>query len=376
VDDKIIKKAIEEEVAEHEISERYIKAYNDDRIALNAEIPDVTPRVTQTMDSIIAFIKDLEDKGYAYAIDGDVYFRVTKVKDYGQLSKQKIEDLVVGARIDENDKKENPLDFTLWKKTENGIKWDSPWGEGRPGWHTECVVMIENEFKQPVIDIHGGGMDLKFPHHENEIAQGCAANHSHVANYWVHNGMLNLDGQKMSKSLGNVIWAKDFIKELGSNVIRWIMLSTHYRAPLNVNEETIETAKTELAKIQTSLTQAYVKLGLAKVTIKEELVEEAYAPFLEAMQDDLNTPNGFKALFDANKQLNSVIRQREIDMELLGRYAYTMQKMLKVLGIVIEEVKLDNKDIELFDKWNEAKKAKDFDQADIYRGKLQERGLL
>lgn len=376
VDDKIIKKAVEEEVAESEISERYIKAYNDDRIALNAEIPDVTPRVTQTMNSIIAFIKDLEDKGYAYAIAGDVYFRVTKVKEYGQLSKQKIEDLVVGARIDENDKKENPLDFTLWKKTEHGIKWDSPWGEGRPGWHTECVVMIENEFKQPVIDIHGGGMDLKFPHHENEIAQGCAANHSHVANYWVHNGMLNLDGQKMSKSLGNVIWAKDFIKELGANVIRWMMLSTHYRAPLNVNEETIETAKTELAKIQTSLTQAYVKLGLAKEIIKEELVEEVYEPFLEVMQDDLNTPNGFKALFDANKQLNSVIRQREIDMELVGRYVYTMQKMLKVLGIVIEEVKLNNKDIELFDKWNEAKKAKDFDQADSYRGELQERGLL
>ena len=376
VDDKIIKKAKEEKVMESEISERYIKAYNEDRKALHAQLPDVTPKVTQAMDSIIAFIKDLEEKGYAYAIDGDVYFRVTKVKDYGQLSKQKIEDLVVGARIDENDKKENPLDFTLWKKTEIGINWNSPWGKGRPGWHTECVVMIENEFKQSVIDIHGGGMDLKFPHHENEIAQSCAIKHTHVANYWLHNGMLNLEGQKMSKSLGNVIWAKDFIKELGANVVRWLMLSTHYRAPLNVNEETIETAKTEILKIQTSLKQAYVKLGLKKATIKEALVKDMYTPFIEAMQDDLNTPNAFKALFDANKQLNALLRQREMDMERLGSYSYTIQKMLQILGIVIEEVKLEENDIDLFDKWNKAKQAKDFRQADRYRDKLQEKGLL
>lgn len=376
VDDKIIKKALEEGVEESTISERYIEAYNEDRRALHASIPDATPRVTQNMDAIIAFIKSLEDQGYAYAIDGDVYFRVAKVKEYGQLSKQKIEDLMVGARIDENNKKENSLDFTLWKQTQNGIKWDSPWGKGRPGWHTECVVMIENEFKQPVIDIHGGGMDLKFPHHENEIAQSCAIHHTHVANYWVHNGMLNLDGEKMSKSLGNVIWAKDFIDKLGANVVRWLMLSTHYRAPLNVNEETIASAKIELGKLQTSLKQADVKLGIANVEVKKELVREVYTPFILAMQDDLNTPNAFKAIFDANKQLNMILRQKEVDFELLATLVYTIHQMLFILGIEIPSIQLNEEDRMLFHKWEQAKLQKDFKQADEIRQSLQKQGLL
>ena len=171
-----------------------------------------------------------------------------------------IRDRLVGARIDENSKKENPLDFTLWKKTEEGIKWDSPWSVGRPGWHTECVVMINQEFGgEHTIDIHGGGMDLKFPHHENEIAQSRAAYDSPIANYWIHNGMVNIDGEKMSKSLGNVIWAKDMIAKIGGNVLRWVMLSAHYRAPLNINEEAIETAKKELNRVATAMKQAYVK---------------------------------------------------------------------------------------------------------------------
>ncbi|MDF9825542.1 cysteinyl-tRNA synthetase [Breznakia sp. PF5-3] len=376
VDDKIIKKAVDEKVSELVISNRYIDAYNEDRLSLNADLPDATPRVTNSMDEIIAFIKDLETKGYAYAIDGDVYFRVSKVKDYGQLSKQKIEDLMVGARIDENDRKENPLDFTLWKKTEAGIKWDSPWGQGRPGWHTECVVMIEKEFHQQMIDIHGGGMDLKFPHHENEIAQGCAANHSHVAKYWVHNGMLNIDGSKMSKSLGNVIWAKDFIYELGGNTVRWLMLSTHYRSPLNINEETIQNAKTELEKFQTSLRQAYVKLALKNQNIVEEIVDDIYQPFLVAMQDDLNTSNAFKALFDANKKLNASLRQREIAFEEVGKTVYTIEKMLSILGILLPRVEVSKKDRDEFDKWEQAKRDKDFALADELRNNLQSRGLL
>lgn len=376
VDDKIIKKAIEMNVDEKTITEHFITAYNADRQSLNADLPDVTPRVTETMDEIIAFIQLLVDKGFAYEIDGDVYFRVNKINDYGQLSNQQIDDLMVGARIDENTLKENPLDFTLWKKTEEGIKWDSPWSQGRPGWHSECVVMINNEFHQHQIDIHGGGMDLKFPHHENEIAQSQAAYGTHIANYWLHNGMVNIDGEKMSKSLGNVIWVKDIVEKLGGNVVRWLMLSAHYRAPLNLNDQAVETAQTELEKVKTSLKQAYVKLGLANQEIGEELDQVLWHEFLTAMSDDLNTPNAFKALFDANKQLNASVRTREIDYLRVASLVVTIEKMLYVLGIKLERIHLTNEDRELFAKWNAAKAEKQFEAADEYRASLIERGLL
>lgn len=378
VDDKIINKAKEEGVSEKEISERYIKAYNEDRRRLHADMPDVTPRVTETMDEIIQYIDELVEAGYAYEIDGDVYFRVSKVKDYGKLSKQKIEDLMVGARIDENSKKENPLDFTLWKKTEEGIKWDTKWSTGRPGWHTECIVMIQNEFHSPLIDIHGGGMDLKFPHHENEMAQSCAHSNSNVANYWLHNGMVNIDGEKMSKSLGNVIWVKDILDELGENVVRWMMLSTHYRSPLNLNDETIDTARTELEKINVSLKQSYVKIELSNEYIDEndEMNEELFNSFLSAMQNDLNTPNAFKALFDANKKLNAALRVREIDFKSLKGIVLAMEKMLYVLGIEIDRITLSEEDKQMFKNWKDAVKAKDYETADKYRGVLQMKGLL
>ncbi len=199
-------------------------------------------------------------------VDGDVYFRVSSVENYGKLSNQQIDDLMVGARIDENSKKENPLDFTLWKRTEEGIKWESPWSVGRPGWHTECVVMINKEFDgNHLIDIHGGGMDLKFPHHENEIAQSRAAYETGIANYWIHNGMVNIDGEKMSKSLGNVIWAKDMIEKIGGDTLRWLFLSSHYRSPLNINEEAIETAKKELNKVKTPLKTSICKKQVLQV---------------------------------------------------------------------------------------------------------------
>lgn len=376
VDDKIINKAKAEGVSEKVISERYINAYNEDRRRLHADMPDVTPKVTETMDEIIAFIDDLVTHEYAYVIDGDVYFRVSKIKDYGKLSKQKLDDLMVGARIDENNKKENPLDFTLWKKTEEGIKWDSKWSSGRPGWHTECVVMINKEFNTPLIDIHGGGMDLKFPHHENEIAQGCAHSHSNVANYWLHNGMLNIDGEKMSKSLGNVLWAKDFIDEYGENVVRWLMLSTHYRSPLNINEETIMAAKSELEKITNSLRQSYVKMELDRYSRKQIASDELFAPFLEAMQNDLNTPNAFKALFDLNKALNTSLRVREIDFMKVDEICATMEKMLYVLGIEIMKPTLKDEDRAMFSEWREAVKAKDFAKADELRKTLNRKGLL
>ncbi len=376
VDDKIINKAMEEGVSEKEISERYIKAYNEDRRRLHADMPDVTPKVTETMEEIISFIDDLVESGYAYEMDGDVYFRVSKVEDYGKLSKQKIEDLMVGARIDENSNKENPLDFALWKKTEQGIKWNTKWSEGRPGWHTECVVMINKEFKKPLIDIHGGGMDLKFPHHENEMAQGCVHDHSNVANYWIHNGMLNIDGEKMSKSLGNVLWAKDFVEKYGENTVRWLMLSTHYRSPLNISDETIATAKSELDKLSNSLRQSYVKMALVDYPRENKFSEELFAPFLEAMQDDLNTPNAFKALFDLNKKLNAALRVREIDYVSLDIICATIERMLFVLGIEIAKVAMSEEDRTMYHEWRQAVKAKNFEKADGLRAQLTEKGLL
>ena len=377
VDDKIIKVAKECGVSEKEITEKFIKAYNDDRLALHAMMPDAAPRVTETIDAIIAFIELLVKKGHAYEIDGDVYFRVNSVESYGKLSNQQIDDLMVGARIDENSKKENPLDFTLWKRTEEGIQWNSPWSVGRPGWHTECVVMINKEFHgEHTIDIHGGGMDLKFPHHENEIAQSRAAYETPIANYWIHNGMVNIDGEKMSKSLGNVIWAKDMIEKIGGNVLRWVFLSAHYRSPLNINEEAIETAKKELQKVQTSLKQAYVKLALADVEITDETEDTLLTPFMDAMQDDMNTPNAFAALFETVKVLNQTIRQRETDLAFLQRIVKTVETMLDVLGIENNRLILSDEDKDLHRKWKAAVKEKDFATADDYRARLIEKGIL
>ena len=377
VDDKIIKVAKECGVSEKEITEKFIKAYNDDRLALHAMMPDAAPRVTETMDAIIAFIELLVKKGHAYEIDGDVYFRVNSVESYGKLSNQQIDDLMVGARIDENSKKENPLDFTLWKRTDEGIQWNSPWSVGRPGWHTECVVMINKEFHgEHTIDIHGGGMDLKFPHHENEIAQSRAAYETPIANYWIHNGMVNIDGEKMSKSLGNVILAKDMIEKIGGNVLRWVFLSAHYRSPLNINEEAIETAKKELQKVQTSLKQAYVKLALADVEITDEAEDTLLTPFMDAMQDDMNTPNAFAALFETVKVLNQTIRQREVDLTFLQRIVKTVETMLDVLGIENNRLILSDEDKELHHKWKAAVKEKDFATADDYRARLIEKGIL
>ena len=376
VDDKIIKGAKEEGISEKELTEKYIQAYNEDRRSLNADIPDITPRVTETMEDIIAFIKELVDKEAAYVIEGDVYFRVSKIKEYGALSKQRIEDLMVGARIDENSLKENPLDFTLWKKTTEGINWDSPWSKGRPGWHTECVVMINKEFHSHNIDIHGGGMDLKFPHHENEIAQSEACFHTHIANYWIHNGMVNFDNVKMSKSLGNVILIKDFVEEHGGNVLRWIILSTHYRAPLNINNDVIENAKTEINKINTSYKQACVKLSLAEYSEEGENITEFLNSFLEAMSDDLNTPNAFSVVFETNKQLNAALRVREIDAKHVSDLVKTLESMLHVLGISLNKIVLSEEDKALYRQWNEAKAVKDFEKADQYRAELMERGIL
>ncbi len=376
VDDKIINKAIEEGVSEKDIADRYIKAYNDVRNSLNIIPVDVTPRVTETMGEIIKFIDTLVKNGNAYQAGGDVYFSVETDSKYGELSHQKLEDLNAGARVEENDLKRNPQDFALWKKTDKGIKWDSPWGEGRPGWHTECVVMIGKEFDGSMIDIHGGGKDLKFPHHENEVAQSECVNNHRLANYWVHNGMLETKGGKMSKSLGNTQWAKDVINEYGSNLVRWFLLSANYRDSLIYDEETFNAAKTELNKIETALKQAEVKSQIANVKLTDEFNEDKYNQFLEQMKDDLNTPNAYMVIFDTVKLLNQSLRTKDIDYNEVSKNYNAINKMLGILGIFIKKTELSTEDKDTYNKMLEAKANKDFDSADKYRTILTNKGIL
>ena len=375
VDDKIIKKAAEENTTEAVIAQRYIDAYQEVRTLLNTELPDITPRVTETMDKIIEFIDRLVKTGHAYEANGDVYFSVESVPTYGEISHQHMDQLEAGARIETNDQKKNPYDFALWKKTDMGIKWNSPWGEGRPGWHTECVVMI-NDNVGDCIDIHGGGMDLKFPHHENEAAQQEAMHGNTLANYWVHNAMVNIDGQKMSKSLGNTMWAKDVVLSLGTNLTRWLVSSVHYRKELNFSDETIETARKELDKVLTPLKQAYIKAALANYVMGDDYDKESYRAFLDCLDDDMNTPNAYAVIFETVKKLNQTLRQREIDFVQLTLYSNAVEKMLNVLGIVVDKPMIGEVEKELFAKWNQAKADKDFDSADKYRNELAEKGLL
>lgn len=375
VDDKIIKKAIAEGTTEAVIAERYIEAYTQVRTMLNTQLPDITPRVTETMDQIIDFIDALVKSGHAYEANGDVYFSVESVPTYGEISHQKLDQLEAGARIETNDQKKNPYDFALWKKTDMGIKWNSPWGEGRPGWHTECVVMINNNMGN-MIDIHGGGMDLKFPHHENEAAQQEALHGNPLANFWVHNAMVNIDGQKMSKSLGNTQWAKDVVNELGVHLTRWLVSSVHYRKELNFSDETIDTARKELEKVLNPVKQADIKAALADAAVTEDYDAAAYRAFLDALDDDMNTPNAYAVIFDTVKKLNQSLRQREVDFAVTGSLRNATVKMLHVLGIDVARPVITEEDKELFAKWNEAKKAKDWASADTYRGALAEKGLL
>lgn len=374
VDDKIIKKAIEEKVSEKDITNRYIDAYKKVRYDLNTIELDATPKVTETMDEIIKFIDLLVKNGNAYVIDGDVYFRVKSVNDYGCISNQKLDDLQAGARIEENDKKESPFDFALWKNTKDGIKWNSPWGEGRPGWHTECVVMIENNF-HGMIDIHGGGIDLKFPHHENEVAQSNAIYHNHIANYWMHNAMINLNGNKMSKSLGNVSWAKDVIDKLGANLVRWLMLSVHYRKELNFSDEAVETSRKELDKVLQTLKNASIKLQLNNFE-NTDFDTQSYREFLNQMDDDLNTPNAYTVIYDTVKKLNNTLRAKELNLIEISNLLNSVEKMLNVLGIIFTRTILNEDDKMLFKNWENAKANKDFESADKFRGELIEKGLI
>ena len=379
VDDKIIKAAKAEGITEKELTDKYIKAYEDVRAGLNIEDPTYKPRVTETMPEIIDFIQALIDKGYAYEVDGDVYFRVTKVKEYGMLSGIKVEDLIAGASdrtlsVDDK-KKESTTDFALWKKTNEGIQFDTPWSKGRPGWHTECVVMINKLFKDGKIDIHGGGQDLKFPHHENEIAQSMAYNGHPIANYWMHNQMINIDGEKMSKSLGNVLWAKDLIVEFGCNVFKWLMLSTHYRNPLNLTVDVIAGVRKEVSKVENATKNASLYLQVNHV-LAHDYKKGTVDAMVNALEDDLNTSLALTQVLDQVKVLNQVMRVREKDNDVIATEYATLVKMGDVLGFLFEGTKLSEEDIALYEQWNAYKKEKNFDEADRVRKELTERGIL
>ena len=356
-------------ITEREVADRFIKAYLEDLKNYNCSEIDERPRVIDCLDDIFNFIQKLIDKDYAYVKDGDVYFRVSKIKDYGILSNQDINDLVSGSRVDIDEKKEDPLDFALWRKSDHGETFESPWGVGIPGWHTECVVMINKLFGKK-IDIHAGGVDLKFPHHENEIAQSIALNNNYIANYWMHNGHININNEKMSKSLGNFILAKDFIKEHTANVIKLVFLSTNYRLPINLTDKTFEETENIDNKIKTVLKAANLNLNISNKEINNSIKDDK---FEEYMNDDFNTPNVITYLLSLVKDLNAELRNN-------GNQILTLTskiiKITKVLGLLYPMPKLTDNQKKIYHKWIEARNNKDFNTADTLRKQLIDDNIL
>lgn len=368
VDDKIIKASIEQGISEKELTDKYIDIYLKDVKDLNCLDIDYRPRVTETMDEIIAFIKDLMDKGYAYQEGDDVYFRVSKIKEYGEISGQVLEDLSYGKRISVDDNKENPYDFVLWKKTKEGITWDSPFGKGRPGWHTECVVMINKIFGKG-IDIHGGGVDLKFPHHENEEAQNRAVNNCKLANYWIHNGHLTVDGVKMSKSLNNFILARDLINKYPVNIIRLGVLKNNYRLPFDLNDELFNDAKVINDKVEGALKSANLQIQLNNLKTGNITDDEKID---EIMDEDFNTPNLVTYLLELVKELNTKLRNKE---DFIDSYDKIML-INYILGLEYNFKELTEDDKQLYNNWIEARNNKDFEKADILRKELIDRNII
>ena len=373
VDDKIIKKAIEEKKTEKEITTFYIAEYEKCLEDLNVAKAYENPKVTDYMNSIISYINGLVEKGAAYVNDGEVFFNVAQDEKYGELSKINIEDLISGARIEQNSKKQNPLDFLLWKNTDEGIKWESPWCLGRPGWHTECCVMIDTIFKG-MIDIHGGGIDLKFPHHENEIAQAEAMHHNHIANYWLHTAMMDIKGQKMSKSLGNVILAKDAIKEYGADTIRLLLLNCDYRSVLNFSDDTVKDASSIVTKLTSVYKQLNLLLNVNDIDLNGNSAK--IKPFLENLANDINIPNGVTNLLDLIKDANVELRKKDKDLNVLKEDFYAITKISYILGLHFTPSKLSDEDLSIYKEYLLAKENKDFAKSDALRKTLIEKNIL
>ena len=377
IDDKIITRAEEEGISEAEVSEKYIKEISETYNRLNIIPHDKNPKVTENMQEIIDYIGILITKGGAYVSDGDVYFDVSKIDNYGVLSSQTIENLIQGARVETNDKKKNPVDFTLWKETLTGLRWQSPWSEGRPGWHTECVVMINNIFKGK-IDIHGGGLDLKFPHHDNEIAQSMCSHDHTIANYWMHNGRIDLSGEKMSKSVGNVIWANDLLDKVDYQIYRFMVLNVPYRQPLNYREELLDQAATEYEKIRRSYNNLYRKIELEDIELgkQDSEIEKLKTEFIEAMSNDFNTANAITSIINLSKLSNTLLRAKELDREKLASCYSLFTDMLWVLGIETNIEPLEEEDKKLVREYEAARRAKNFELSDELRKQIADKGIL
>ena len=368
INPKIIKAAEELGITEREVANKFIAAYLKDLEDYQCGKIDIHPTVLENLDNIYTFIQKLIEKGYAYEVDGDVYFRVNKIKDYGCLSNNTLDELESGARLEIDEKKEDPLDFALWRKSIEGEHFTSPWGEGIPGWHTECVVMINSIFGEK-IDIHGGGVDLKFPHHENEIAQSMALNNNHLANYWMHNGHINVEGVKMSKSLGNFILAKDFIKNSKANIVKLAMFKTHYRLPFNIKEELFKECGLLDDKIYNTLKQANLQIQVSNITINQVKQDENIN---KIMDEDFNTPNLITYLLELIKELNTAIRSK-------GEISLLYDKInliINILGLHYDLKTLSEDDKKTYQEWLKAKENKDYTKADELRKTLVNNNIL
>lgn len=378
IDDKLIKRANEEGITVPEVAERYIAEFKVDAKGLNVRDADVHPRATENIAEIQGIIKKLMDKGYAYCSGGDVYYRAKKFDGYGKLSHQPLEDLEAGARIDVTEIKEDPMDFCLWKGAKPGEPyWDSPWGKGRPGWHIECSAMA-CRYLGETIDIHCGGLDLIFPHHENEIAQSEAANGCDFSHYWMHNGFINVDNHKMSKSLNNFFTVRDVANAYGYEPIRYLMISSQYRSPINYSVDIIEQAKNALERLYTCRDNIDFALKTASDGGEiPEFAEKRRQEFINAMDDDLNTADAMGVLFMLVRDINTLIAEGA-GKAALNVCADVFDQLTGVLGLVYNRSNeaLDSEVEELIAKRTEARKAKDFKTADAIRDKLKEMGII
>ncbi|SCW73380.1 cysteinyl-tRNA synthetase [Paenibacillus tianmuensis] len=382
VDDKLIKKAAEMGVTVPEVADLFVQKYYEDTKGLGVRESTLHPRVTQNMAEIIDFISGLVEKDYAYEAGGDVFFRTAKFPEYGKLSNQNLEELQYGIRVDVDKRKESPQDFVLWKAAKPGeISWSSPWGEGRPGWHIECSAMIR-KYLGDSIDIHGGGQDLTFPHHECEIAQSEGLTGQRMANYWMHNGFVNVNDEKMSKSLGNGINVHELLKTIPGEVIRYFMLSGHYRNPLNFSDEAVGQARGSLARIENCLSSLKHRLKTAEAgEVDAEMaaaVLTAQQQFVSKMNDDFNTPDAITAVFELVNAANPYINREQVTAPTLELLLKQFEAMDQVLGILAPEAEdlLDEEIEQLIVERTEARKAKNWARADEIRNLLTERGIV
>ena len=378
IDDKLIKKANEEGITVPEVAERYIKEFWTDVEGMNIRKATVHPRATENIEPIISLIGKLVDNGYAYASNGDVYFRTHKAKEYGKLSHQPLDELEAGARIDVTEVKEDPMDFALWKGVKPGEPfWKSPWGDGRPGWHIECSAMSQRYIGE-TIDIHCGGQDLIFPHHENEIAQSECASGKPFANYWMHNGYINVDNRKMSKSLGNFFTVRDVANEYGYEPIRYLMISSHYRSPINYSTEIIEQSKAALDRLYNCRENLCFRLENALEGEAKQDFAKFKEEFIAAMEDDLNTADAIAALFNLTKEINTMLGGEPSKADCEAALSL-FDELCGVLGLVYNVKKEDDLDAEveaLIAERTAARKARDFARADAIRDQLKEMGIV